>query len=112
MDQVPLDLTLEFRGLKPAGSFTDKKTGEVVATQAVMRCEFDFGNGDVMALDVPTKGLDQAADFDYASLQRGDMLRLVGTARAFDREKGVQMVVQVARLRRLDAALKPIAKAA
>src|SRR5438309_10890601 len=77
--RLPLDLIAEYRGMRPAGSFTRKETREVVETPARLKFELSLEDGDVETFDVAGSQLDRCQPpFDYSKLERGDIVRLRG----------------------------------
>jgi hypothetical protein len=79
MQRLPLDLTVEFRAIKPAGSFTRKDSGEVVEIPPRVKCEYTRDDGDIEIIEVRVSELDKCEPpFDYKQLKRGDHVRLRG----------------------------------
>jgi hypothetical protein len=84
--RVPVALSVEFRGTKPAREYTVRKTGEVRTASAVLKFEHERENGDVDLIEVAASTFDRMSpSVDCAKFKRGERFRLSGTAVIQDR---------------------------
>lgn len=84
--RLPIDLVAEFRGLKPAGTFTKKDTGEVVDIPAKLKLEVSRDDGDVDLIEISSSALDRATPpVEYGAFKRGELIRLRGEVMLQDR---------------------------
>ena len=102
--RIPVDFHAEFRGLKPAGSFVKRDTGEKIAIPAKLKFEVQKDDGDVENVEISGTVLDRCSPpVDYGSFKRGDEFRCQGVAviqeRGADRDSFVafESVVPAAR---------------
>jgi hypothetical protein len=104
--RVPFMLDAEYRGVAPAGEYTDRETGEVRQRQPVLKFEVAMPDGDVETIELRANACDQAADFDPLSLKRGEYVHVTGVVR--DGQYGVAVIPST--IRRKSG--KPVAVAA
>lgn len=78
--RLPVNVHAEYRGSKPAGQFTARDTGEVIAIPEKLRFEFDNGEGPDL-LEVSLSALDKVKPaFDASVLKKGDTVHILGVA--------------------------------
>lgn len=83
--RLPLDLTAEYRGQRPAGSFVKRETGEVIETAARLKFEHTSADGDVELVEIGTSQLDKIPAPVPEQIKRGDIVRIQGFAVIQDR---------------------------
>jgi len=83
--RLPVSLLVEYRGLDSlAGEFTDE-TGTKIVYGDAHRFDVEQPDGTTTSFGVRVGKLDLAADFDVATLKKGDYVRLDGIAASGDR---------------------------
>lgn len=86
MDRLPVDVTVEYRGVKPPSEFTRRDTGQVFPVPAKLKFEHRTANGDVMLIEVSGSQLDKVdPPLDYDALKVGERVHLSGEAVIQDR---------------------------
>lgn len=84
--RLPVDLVAEFRGMKPASTFPNKQTGEIVNVPAKLKFEQQREDGDVQLVDISAAPLERMTPpVDPASFKRGDYYRIQGEVILQDR---------------------------
>jgi hypothetical protein len=76
--RLPVNVTAEFRGSKPASTFVKRETGEVIPIPEKLRFEFETGEGPDL-LEIAISALDKVSPpFDAKSLSKGDEVEITG----------------------------------
>lgn len=83
--RLPVDFVAEYRGVKPAGQFTRRDTGEVVDIPAKLKFEITYPDGDVDLAEVSAASLEKIQGLDPTKFDRGQVMHLRGEVMIQDR---------------------------
>jgi hypothetical protein len=76
--RIPVGFRAEYRGQAPAGSFTNRETGEVVPLAANFKFEYVLADGEPDTISIRQGALDKVAGFDVGSLKKGEEVYIEG----------------------------------
>lgn len=112
MKRIPFDLEAEFRGQsRPAGSFVDRQTSEVIQTSPQLMFEHLDPAGTIVPVEFSGQQLDKVAGFNWAELKPGDRVRLYGVCVMQDRGSDQGSYPQLAGAEALSGKAKLVAAA-
>jgi hypothetical protein len=76
--RIPVGFVAEYRGQAPAGSFTNRETGEIVPLAPNLKFEYTLADGEPDQLAIRQSAIDKVSDFDAGSLKKGDNVAIEG----------------------------------
>jgi hypothetical protein len=94
MARVPFGLIGEYRGVKPAGTWTTTE-GEQKDFGPQLRFEAELPDGDIEVLGLRQEELEKVAKFDVAKLKKGERVHLSGVVSFGVGKKGPYCILDV-----------------
>jgi hypothetical protein len=107
--QIPFTIDAEYRGRQAEGGEFVNDQGDTVAFGPAYKFEYDLPDGEPVVMPLREGAVDKAADFDAASLKKGERVQLVGVAVIPERGSDRSGFVRLFTLRRAEGRVRAAA---